>query len=377
MAGLDEPVRASSVEIKPVIWLWRERVPRKMITIFGGRRDQGKGLGCVHIAAEVSNSTYVGKDGKERPGYVIYSAAEDAHEEMTAPRLKAAGANLDNIDLWRFRLPKDHEKLAKLLLQIDQPREVDLVVMDPIASHLSGNISRHSDNIRTVTEPLTRLLEATGTACIVVEHVLKKVPSSGHPIDAIGGGSSGLIAAARMAFLLGIDPKDDERRFLCCVKHNVRDKPMEIAFEMDLVDVPPAGDMPALMFDEECTFNPMKFLVITHGNRVGRPPDKRAAACEWLANYLWEAYYKGLPALANEPAIPPGPVLAARAYEDGKQLQISTKTLKRASQDMEIVKDPPTGAGTKWSLPDELKQLLDGGERNREGRADLGAERSG
>lgn len=357
-----EPTRADKVQSEKVAWLWEERIPRKMITIVGGRPDQGKGLFCAFLAAHVSKSKYKGRDGKMRYGRVLYSAIEDSHSLMTRPRLEAAGARMAGIDLTRFRLPVHENELRWWL----ENREVDLVVIDPLASHLSNGVSRHSDNIRKVTDPLSEMIEATNTACVVVEHVLKRVPQSGHPIASIGGTGSGIIAASRMAFLFGIDPSDEDHRILACVKHNIREKPMEVAFELDVREVSRVGEVPALILDGETNFDPMRMLAVKHERRIGRPPDKRAACCEWLAVYLFEAFHYGLPAIKGSKKIPAGPVPAARVFEDGLQAGWSNKTLRRACADMKIVRTGPDGKPAsggpliRWQLPNEMQALMDG-----------------
>jgi hypothetical protein len=339
---MPDPIRASKIRSRPVDWLWEERIPRAKLTILGGKRDQGKGLFCAHLAAAISNSRFKGSSrARLRWGKVLYSAWEDDAEVMTKPRLEAAGANLENVELWRFMVPAMMEELAEHLVR----EQYDLVVMDPLAAHLSRGTSRHADNLREVLNPLTTLIEKTRTAVVVVDHVLKRVPPSGDPIDAIGGGSSGMVAAARMGFLFGRDPDDIDRRVLCCVKHNICEKPPEMAFEIDVRTLPKVGELPILIPDGECTFDPMRMLRVDRNGRAGRPPDKRAAAAQWLTNYLYAA---GVP------------VRATKAMEDALQFGITSKTLRNARVDIGIVISP-TGGGRNatWGLPDELKKLMD------------------
>jgi len=317
-----------------------------MMTIFAGQPDQGKGLIMAHIAAEVSRMKIRREDGTYRWGRVLYSAIEDSHELMTAPRLMAAGANMKNIHLWRFRLggqQDDFEELEYILTH----EEIDLLVMDPLAAHLMGGVSRHSDNIREVLSPLARLIEQTGTATCMVEHVLKHVSPYAHPLKAIGGSGSGLAAAARMAYLFGVDPGDEDRRILANIKSNIRDIPPAIGFELDQGDVEDVGPVPFLLYDDELEFDPRRLIVADRGRRgVGRPPDKRAAAAEWLTNYLWLVWDCQ-------------PVPAAKVEEDAKQYALSTRTLRRAATDIHVVKTPP-GGGPKvtWSLPDAFIKRL-------------------
>jgi hypothetical protein len=327
---MSQPIRLDRVKPERIEWLWRERIPKGMISVIAGRADQGKGLLAAHIAAEAS-----------RAGIrVLYSAAEDSHGQMTRPRLEAAGVNMHNVLLWRFKLPKQWPELANIIVKHD----IGLVVMDPLASHLSNGISRHSDNIRTVTDPLSELIEKTKTSVLIVEHTKKTSQRETEPLHMIGGTGSGLTAAARAAFLLGVDPRDEDRRVLACVKLNVREKPNALAFEMDTFEHDRVGVVPKLVFDEELTaFDAMSMYRREKGS-IGRPPDKKAAAAEWLANYL---------ALAGKP------VLSSVVFEDAKQYNMSGKTLRRAAADMKVVKDPP-GGGPKvtWELPDHVKKLM-------------------
>jgi hypothetical protein len=339
------PIKAHDVEAERVSWLWHNRIPKGMITVVAGRPDQGKGLFAARVAADVSAAG----------GKVLYSAAEDSHGLMTRPRLEAAGANLDNVLLWRFALPLNGKELGQIVTDCRTTKEiaaglppvkVDLVVMDPFASHLSGGISRHSDNVRQVLGPLTKLIESTGTAVLIIEHALKRISKGGDPLQAIGGSGSGLPAAARAAYVFGVDPDDEERRIMAKAKFNIGPSPKAMAFEVDteLLDV--VGEVPFLSVDEELmAFDAMRlFDTKNQPNKVGRPPDKRSAAAEWLTKYLAEAAK---------------PVPAGTVQEDAKHYGMTAKTLRRAADDMGIVKDPPGGGrGCTWDLPKDLKELM-------------------
>lgn len=339
---MGNPILAADITPKRVEWLWRERVPRGMITIIAGRPDQGKGLACANIASDVSNSKVIDKTtGKLRYGQVLYSAIEDSAELMTRPRLEAAGANLSNIWTWRFQIPAQLTELAQYIVQ----HKIDLIVIDPFAAHLSHGVNRQSDNIRTVLNPLSAILEETGAAVVVVEHVLKRVPQNGHPLQAIGGSGSGVVAAARMAFLFGIDPSDEDKRVLVPVKHNICEKPKAVCFEIDATDIPEVGDVPFLLYDDECEFDASRLTIVSRHGVMGRPDNKRAAAAEWLTNYL---------AAAGKP------VQAGKVMEDSKQYNMNTKTLRRAAAEMGVLRNPPGGGrNCTWELPQEILDMLD------------------
>lgn len=324
---MPDPVQSSAITPKRVDWLWHDRLPKGMIVVVAGKPDQGKGLFAAKVAADIST----------QGGNVLYSAVEDAEDLMTRPRLEAAGANLDRIWLWNFQVPNQLSELEELIVEHD----VRLVVLDPFAAHLGSGVSRHSDNVRQVTTPLKELGGKYGTTFLVMEHALKRVAKNGHPLAAIGGSGSGLPAAARMAYIFGTDPEDSERMVLANVKSNLRERPKAFAFEVDVEEMDVVGEMPSLVVQGETTFDPMRLLQTKATDaKPGPKPDKRAAAAEWLTMHLF-AY---------------GPLAAGKLFDDAKAASFTSKTMRRAAEDMGIVKNPPGGGpGTTWDLPPKLR----------------------
>lgn len=335
---MSNPVMASDIDPEDVDWLAEstlgQRIPRKMISVVAGRPDKGKGLFATYVAAAVS----------AEGGNVLYSAAEDSASLMTRPRLEAAGADLDRIHIPTsgLRLPEQMRELYEIVREL----EIDLIVLDPIASHLGAGVSRHSDSIRKVTDPLKLLIESTGATVLIIEHALKRPPKSGHPLDAIGGTGSGLVAAARACYVWGSNPDSEEHRVLATAKFNIGMHPKALSFEIDVAEIDIVGDVPFLSFDEELVaFDPMRVFHehMPKPGTVGRPPDKRAAAAEWLTTYLADAG---------------APVKTSVITEDAKQYGMSRKTLMRAADDMGIVKSAKGGPNVTWDLPDEVKELM-------------------
>jgi hypothetical protein len=120
--------------------------------------------------------------------------------------------------------------------------------------------------------------------------------------------------------------------------------PKALAFEIDVGDVETVGETPFLMVDEEIlAFDAMRLFDTTlQPAKIGRPADKRAAASEWLVTYLVEN----------------GPTKAGAIQEDAKQYGMSAKTLRRAAEDMGVVKSAGGGPNTTWDLPNDVKELM-------------------
>jgi hypothetical protein len=331
--GRDDVVKARRIKPKKVQWLWRDRIPKGMICVVMGKPDQGKGLFAAHLTAHVT---------KRLKRNVLYSAAEDAADMMTRPRLEAAGADLNKclVYMTGFQLPMQMEELRRHVID----NEIALLVIDPFTAHLRG-VNRASDDIRQVLNPLGQLCGDTGMTCLIVEHALKRISPNSHPLTAMAGSGSGLPAATRAAYVFGVDPQDSDRRLLACVKMNIAPKPKAFAFETDVDEFPLVGDVPSLMPQGECEFDPIRLLQTKGGDvKRGPKPDKRAAAAQWLTEFL---------------AAAKGPVPAGDVFEDAKQYGLSSMTIRRAAEDMDVVKKPPGGGrNCTWDLNNELKTQL-------------------
>lgn len=331
-----EGMIASQVESKPIEWLWRDRIPKGMVTVVAGKPDQGKGLFGVHVTADLT------RKGKN----VLYAAIEDDEAMMSKPRLEAAGADLDRVFLWRFILPEQLRQLEAKIVEHD----VRLVILDPLAAALGAGVSRASDSIRRVTNPMSELAETHGVSFVIVEHALKKAKPD-DPLGAIGGTGSGLPAAARMAYLFGKDPKDDTSHILAPVKSNLRRKPKALAFEADVKEVS-IGEAPYLIYKGETEVDAAQLLTPPDGDQTpGRPPSARAAATAWLTEHLYKAGK---------------PLKAKTVYEDAVQHgALSKSTLDRAAKDLGVIKQPPKGGpGTTWELPPHVIKGIKVAEKN-------------
>jgi AAA domain len=261
------------------------------------------------------------------------------------PRLDASGANLANVHLqYGLHLPADLDHLEKVV----RAKRAKLIVIDPIAAHLDGSVRRFDDSIRRVSERLDSIAERYGCAIVVTDHVLKNVRPGMHPLQAIGGGSSGIPAASQMCFLIGRDPADEDRLILCTAKANLRDDPPPYAFQIDSVTFTdntgvsaPAGLLEPIG-DTEFE-DPISMLLRPREEKVG-PASKLADASEWLTKYLYNA--------------PEHEAKASDVEEDGRVHGVKHGTLTRAKKEVKI-DSFQRDREWWWRLPQELVDILD------------------
>lgn len=216
----------SEVEPERVSWLWPGRIPLGKLTIIDGDPDNGKSALTTDIAARVSTGWGFPDGAKCEAGGVILMNAEDGLADTIRPRLDAAGADVSKV-LALATIPEDDggerlfsipEDLAMLEMAVEYV-EAACVVIDPLMAFLSEKVNAHKDSeIRRALAPLAALAERTGAAVVVVRHLNK---ATGGSALYRGGGSIGIIGAARSGLLVAPDPEDENRKVLAPMKGNL------------------------------------------------------------------------------------------------------------------------------------------------------------
>ena len=203
---------ASAVKMRPVRWIWTDRIPAGAITVIPGREGIGKSLMLAWLTARITTGQLPGIHfGQPRP--VIYAATEDSWAHTIAPRLYAAGADLDMV----YRVDVEHDGLID---QLTLPRDcatlaveierlgVAMLAADPLLSLIHAGIDTHRDrDLRTALEPLAKLADQTGCAVVGLAHFNKS--SSDDPLNLITG-SRAFSAVARAVIAIARDTDADD-----------------------------------------------------------------------------------------------------------------------------------------------------------------------
>ncbi len=214
--------RLSSVEPLTLDWFWSGYVPAGMLTILEGDPGLGKSLVTLDLVARVSCGRELPGEpsGLVRParGAVLLSAEDDLARTIR-PRLDAAGADVQRVAIVGLRerdgttrepviSPADLREIEKAIAAVDAA----LLVIDPLVAYLPDTVNANRDqDVRRSLSPLADLGERTGAAIVAVRHLRKA--GAENPIYR-GGGSIGIIGAARAGLLVARDPDDPtgERR---------------------------------------------------------------------------------------------------------------------------------------------------------------------
>ena len=229
-------------DVRPerVTWLWDGRIPLGKLTILDGDPGLGKSTLSLAIAAHVSRGFPLpGSTEPSRPAGVVLLSAEDDLADTIRPRLDAAGADVTRILALRT-VPGDDEIPPSLpadlhLLELAIQRvDARLVVIDPLVAFLDADVDGHKDqSVRRALHRLSKLAEDTRAAVVVVRHLNKA--TGGNPLYR-GGGSIGIIGAARAGMLVARDPDDANGRVLASTKCNLAAEPESLSFHLEQHD---------------------------------------------------------------------------------------------------------------------------------------------
>jgi DNA polymerase len=181
-----ESIRASAVQQVAIQWIWKNRFARGKLGIIAGLPDEGKGLLFNDIMARITRgSAWPCGEGTAPLGNVLLLTAEDDIEDTVTPRLIAAGADLDRVEILRmvpaerggkrmFSLVTDLERLRTKILEVG---DVQAVLIDPITSYLGVKQidSFRTTDVRAVLAPLVDMAAELGVLILVIMHFNKKL----------------------------------------------------------------------------------------------------------------------------------------------------------------------------------------------------------
>src|SRR5215208_5477428 len=317
----------AEVQAETVEWLWERRIPFAKITVLDGDPDNGKSVLTTDLAARVT----VGKTmpygfAKMDPAGVVILSAEDGAGDTIRPRFAAAGGDPNQVVILGnddpFGIPEDLPKLGRAIERV----EAKLVIIDPIMAFLGENINSNSDkDVRSALKPLKQLAERTRAAILIIRH-LNKTPGSN--VLYRGGGSIGIIGAARSGLIVGPHPEDEEQRVLASQKHNLSVPPESLAYE--ITSAPDNPNTAVILY---------KGVVDMNARELLKPPveEQERSAMEEAKDFLRQALAAG-----ERPA--------SEVKAEAEAVGVAWGTLKRAKVALGV---DPSKRGTVWywSLP--------------------------
>lgn len=228
----------ATVEPESVSWLWHGYIALGKLTLIQGDPGLGKSTLAVDLAARVSAGLAMPDGTSGVRGGVIILSGEDSDGDTIRPRVDAAGGDASRIRTADCTVGEDGHAHPTLVLPDDidvlrtEIRSVGarLVIIDPLVAYFASGINSWRDqDVRRALSPLGALATETGVAVVLIAHLNKR---EGQSVMYRGGGSIGIVAATRAAFVVAADPKDEASRVLAPVKFNIARFPTARTFRL-------------------------------------------------------------------------------------------------------------------------------------------------
>lgn len=330
-------VTLDGVQAERLTWLWPGRLPAGKLVTLDGDPSLGKSTLAVTFAAHVSTGR-AWPDGASCPvGDVVVLSAEDGLADTIRPRLDAAAGNAARVHaLTAVRTIAEDGVLTtrpptladiKVIREVLKQTRARLLIVDVFMAYLPGKTDSHRDqDVRAVLHRLAELADTTGCTFLLLRH-LNKTPG-GSPMYR-GGGSIGIVGAARAGFLVAPDPDDNERRVLACVKSNLARTPESLSYRLEGA---PGLDVARVVWTGTSTHDAAGLLQPVESDDERRD---RQELDEWLYAFL----------VAK-------PVLVKTVMRAARDAGYNSDQVKRAKKRVGVVSAKTSmDGGWTWTLP--------------------------
>jgi len=204
-----------------------------------------------------------------------------------------------------------------------------LLVLDPLVATLDSETNTYRDqDIRRALAPVAALAERTGVAVIGIRHLTK---GGGQNPKYRGGGSIGIIGAARAAFLFADAPGQDRVHVMAPVKGNLwRGKPDALQYVIEQ-----KGGQRVIKWHGKSNHSAQSLLA---------QPDsaEESNALADAKNFLIDS-------------LKDGPLAANEAKKEAQRAGVSERTLYRAKAALGIM-SRKSGQHWEWGLPEAVRE---------------------
>jgi hypothetical protein len=328
-------VTLADVVPEPVSWLWERRLPLAKLVTLDGDPGVGKSTLALTFAAMITTGgMWPDRTRCQLPGDVILLSAEDGLADTIRPRLDAAEADTTRIHAVRgvplsarepdvLRLPtlSDTAQLRDLI----NATAARLVIIDVLMAYMPTGVDSHRDqDVRQVLARLAALAESTLCTILLLRHLNKGKAEALYR----GGGSIGIIGAARTGLLAAVDPDDGDLKVLAPLKNNLAPPMPALTYRLVPDDL---YDVPRVQWVGESSHGAAELLAV-HDD----VPMALAEVQYWLEDYLLQE----------------GPCRSRDVKDAGRKEGHSQRSIERAAQKLRVVaRSEGFPRQTFWSMP--------------------------
>ncbi|WP_341675224.1 AAA family ATPase [Niveibacterium sp. SC-1] len=336
--------------LRPISWLWRNWLARGKLTLLAGEAGVGK---TTLSGGLVATTTAAGRwpDGAhcDEPGNCVIWSGEDDIADTLAPRLVAAGADMERVHFVEgvrdergqrvsFDLARD---LPKLCHAVKALRRCDLVVIDPLVLAIAGDMHKAND-VRAGLQPLLELAATCQASVVGITHFAKGTVG-GRPLERVIG-SQAFGAVARVVLAAGRREGQSDC-VLVRAKSNIGPTDGGVSYTLERCPVGDGIEASRVLWGEVLEGSARELL-----GDLEEPFDKSS----------FEEAKALLQDLLRE-----GPLLQSLVRQEAKSAGVSAATLRRAKQALGVVSAKlGLTKGWAWGLPSN-PAISEGAHENR------------
>jgi DNA polymerase len=350
-----EAIRASEIEQTAVEWVWPDRFAVGKLGIIAGLPDVGKGLLFNFIMAIITQGAqWPCGEGTAPQGNVLLLTAEDDLSDTVVPRLIAAGANRERIQILKM-VPtnvngRDGKRMFSLVTDLHMLRQkiqemgaVRAVLIDPLTAYLGVKQidSFRTTDVRAVLAPLVEMATEMRVLILVIMHFNKKIDVTNVLLrisDSLAFG-----ATSRHCYAV-VDDAENRRTLMVKGKNNLAPKDQKaLAFSVNVRNTGTDRKTGKPITAPYITFSD-EYVDVTASEAMQAASESKAPTTRNNAKVFLEDLLAGNPMESTE------------VEEAGEANGISRRTLFRAKAELKIraIKDGPVKDGQRtwrWHLP--------------------------
>ena len=169
----------SDVVEEEVHWLWPPYLPSAKLCILEGAPGLGKSAILTSLAAAISRGGAMKGDGgngyvQMEQGKVLFLSGEDDLGDTVKPRLRVAGADMNNVVFFDETERGVYiHNVAYLDAMLEQVKP-QLFCIDPITCHLGSDVDMHrASETGEALRPLRALALKHGCCILITRHLAR------------------------------------------------------------------------------------------------------------------------------------------------------------------------------------------------------------
>jgi putative DNA primase/helicase len=332
-------VRGTDIEPEPVQWLWPDWLALGKMHLLAGAPGQGKTTIALAFGATVTSGGRWPDGTKCEPANVLIWSGEDDPADTLLPRLIAAGADRSRVffvtgarvdgEVQPFDPARD---MGALQAEADRIGQVRLLIVDPVVSAVTGDSHKNTETRRSL-QPLVDMSARMNTALLGITH-LSKGGQGSDPAQRVLG-SVAFTAVARVVLVAAKVRSEDgqDRRILARGKSNIGPDDGGYEYHLEQIEALPGISASRVAWGGSVQGSARELLSDPNEEESGEK-SAVAGARDFLEEVLSDC-----------------PIWSKDIQAQAKEADISWRTVRRAGDEMNIIKQKGAEGRWYWKLP--------------------------